>query len=92
MNLLQAAALYVAMPIMGLGLLLAFARAMRGPRLPDRVVALDLLVMLGIGIMAAYAIAFEQESLLDIITVVALINFLATVSFAYYLEQRGMSQ
>ena len=90
MTLLQTAALYVAMPVLGLGLLLAFFRAMRGPRFPDRVVALDLMVMLGIGVMAAYAIAFEQESILDIITVVALINFLATVSFAYYMEQRGM--
>jgi multicomponent Na+:H+ antiporter subunit F len=42
----------------------------------------------GIGFIAAYAVYTEEKVLLDVATVVALISFLATVAFAFYV-QRG---
>lgn len=80
-------ALYGVMPILALAMMLAFVRLLRGPSLPDRVVAVDLLTTLSIGIIATYAIATEQTALLDVAIVLALVSFLGTVAFAYYIER-----
>jgi multicomponent Na+:H+ antiporter subunit F len=85
---LQDLILMVILPLLSVAVILAFVRLVRGPSLPDRVVALDLMSALGIGIIAAYAIATEQPVFLDVASVLALITFLGTVAFAYYLEQR----
>jgi multicomponent Na+:H+ antiporter subunit F len=53
------------------------------------VVALDLMGVLTVGMIAAYAVAADQPGLLDPASVVALVGFLGTVAFARYLERRG---
>jgi multicomponent Na+:H+ antiporter subunit F len=67
---------------------LAFIRLLRGPSLPDRVVALDLVSVIGVGLVATYAVTVNQPVFLDVIMVFALISFLGTVAFAYYLERK----
>lgn len=81
-------ALYVILPILTLAVAIGFVRLARGPSLPDRVVAIDLLNTLGIGIIATYAIASGQPAFLDVAIALALISFLGTVAFAYYIERR----
>ncbi len=78
----------LALGIISLGLILTFIRLVRGPSLPDRVVALDLAVALAIGIIACYAILFNQPAFLDVAIIIALISFLGTIAFAYYIERR----
>lgn len=85
---LQALVVMVILPLLSIVLLLTFVRLVRGPSLPDRVVALDLMSLLAIGFIAAYAIATDQPVFLDIASILALISFLGTVAFAYYLEKR----
>ena len=80
--------LVVVLPLLALAVLLTFARLARGPSLPDRVIAFDLLATLGIGILAAYAMATGQTAYLDVGLVLALVSFLGTVAFAHYM-QRG---
>ncbi|MBN1220684.1 MAG: cation:proton antiporter [Anaerolineae bacterium] len=87
MNLIDLA-FFVVIPILSVAMILAFGRVLRGPSLPDRVVALDLLATLGIGIIAAYAVVAKQPVFLDVAVVLALLSFLGTVAFAYYLERR----
>ena len=77
------------LPLLGLGLLVTFIRVVRGPSLPDRVVALDLMATFIIAISAVYSISSDQPSYLDAAVVLALITFLGTVAFAYYLHRRG---
>lgn len=72
---------------LGLGIFLTAYRLVRGPTLPDRVVALDLLALLSIGFIVMYAVATETAVLVDVGLVVALVAFLGTVAFAYYLEK-----
>ncbi len=76
------------LPMQGIAAFLAFIRLVRGPSLPDRVVALDFLAVLIIGIAAAYAVAADLTAYLDIAVTVALVGFLGTVAFAYYLSRR----
>ena len=77
-----------ALPIISVAFLLAFLRLLRGPSLPDRVVALDLMATIGIGLIAAYAVITNQRLFLDVATVVALLSFLATVAFASYVRRK----
>lgn len=77
-----------AVVMMGIGAFLATIRLLRGPSLPDRVVALDLLAVMAMGFVASQAILMEQPVLLDAAIVVALIGFLGTTAVArWYLEK-----
>lgn len=80
--------LYFILPVLALSTLLVFIRFLKGPNIADRVVSLDLLVTIGIGSIAVYSVLTEQSTFLDIAMVVALIGFLSTVAFSYYLEKR----
>jgi multicomponent Na+:H+ antiporter subunit F len=86
MSLIQLAEL-VALPLLSIASVLAFIRLVRGPSLPDRVVALDLLITIGVGFIAVYAIAMDQPVFLDVAIVLALTSFLGTIAFAYYVER-----
>jgi len=78
--------------IMTAAMFLAFARLARGPSLPDRVVALDLIAVTTAGFMTIYAIDTGQRVFLDAAIVLALISFLGTVAFAQYLERRARDE
>jgi len=80
---------YVIMPILAISSLTVFIRFIIGPTVVDRVVALDLIITIGIGQIAVYSIISEKPTFLDIATILALIAFLSTVAFAYYLEKRN---
>lgn len=84
--------LWVILPVLSLALLLTFARLLRGPSLPDRVIALDMTATLSIGVVAVYALVTSQPVLLDVTIFLALLVFLGTVGFAYYIEHRGKSE
>lgn len=88
-NTLVGSVATVALGMAGIGFSLAFIRLVRGPSLPDRVVSLDLLGTLSVGIIAAYDIMTDQPILLDAATVMALVAFLGTVAFAHYVERKG---
>jgi multicomponent Na+:H+ antiporter subunit F len=79
---------YTMMAIFAIAIVLAMIRLILGPSLPDRVVALDLIATLMVGLIAVYAIAVKQPVALRIAMVVALINFIGTIAFAYYLKLR----
>lgn len=73
--------------VLALAMLLAFIRLVRGPSLPDRVVALDLIAVIAVGMIAVVQIHTHEPMLLDSAIVLALIAFLSTVAFARYLER-----
>ena len=78
----------IALSLMGVAILLAVVRLIRGPSLPDRVVALDLISILVAGTTAIYAVATGETVFLDVATILALISFLGTVAFARYIEKQ----
>jgi multicomponent Na+:H+ antiporter subunit F len=82
----------LALALVGLAMFLAFVRLVRGPTLPDRVVALDLMGVLAVGMLAAAAVAADSPVLLDPAAVLALVGFLGTVGFARYLVKRGRDE
>lgn len=70
-------------------MVLALVRLLRGPSTPDRVVALELVSTLSVGVIAVYTIDTNETQLLGAATVLALLAFLGTVAFARYLEKKA---
>tara|TARA_R110002124_G_scaffold69925_2_gene187674 strand:- start:1233 stop:1595 length:363 start_codon:yes stop_codon:yes gene_type:complete len=69
--------------------LLIIVRIVRGPTLPDRVLALDMLVAVGIGFIAVIGIKTGYFLYIDVAIALGLIGFLATVAFSRYVLSRG---
>lgn len=76
------------LPVLVGALLLAGFRLLRGPHILDRVIALDYMTVVVVGILGLLAMTTDQAAYLDIAMVVALLSFLGTVGFAFYVEQR----
>ena len=68
-------------------LLIAFIRLVKGPTLPDRIVAMDLIGVLVIGLIVVLAATSGVREALDAAIVIALIGFVATVAYATYVER-----
>jgi len=83
---------YIILPVLSLSSLLVFIRFLLGPSLADRVVALDLIIVIGIAMIAVYSIIIGKSSFLDLAMIFALIAFLSTVAFSYYLEKRKKNE
>jgi multicomponent Na+:H+ antiporter subunit F len=66
---------------------LALFRLVKGPSAPDRVVALDLITGLAVGIIAIDCALTGEPQLLRVAMGLALISFLGTVAVARYLEK-----
>ncbi|WP_343701935.1 cation:proton antiporter [Chitinophaga sp.] len=79
---------YVILPMLCLAVVLVAYRFFKGPSIVDRVIALDLLITIGIGIITIYSIMTKQSTFLDDAMILALIAFLGTVAFSYYLEKK----
>ncbi len=75
--------------MLGVALLLTFIRLAKGPSLPDRVVALELIASMVAGIVGVHAIDSGVASFLDVAIVLALTAFLAAIGFARFLERGG---
>ena len=87
MTMLLHVALQVLAAMLAGAVLLAFVRLVRGPTLPDRLLALDLMTTIAVGAIGAYSIAAAQPVYLDVALVLALVSFLGTATFAQYLER-----
>jgi len=79
----------VAMCVMALAMVLAVVRLLKGPSLCDRVIAMDLLMNLAVGIIALYTVSSGKTVFLYAVIVTSLISFLGTVGFVYYIERRN---
>ena len=84
-------AVNAALGILTIAFILIVYRTVRGPSLPDRVVALDMLVAVGIGFIAAIGVKTEFYLYIDIAITLGLVGFLATVAFARFVMNRGVA-
>ncbi|MFA7664868.1 MAG: monovalent cation/H+ antiporter complex subunit F [Burkholderiaceae bacterium] len=66
----------------------AGVRIVRGPAAADRVIALDMLSLLGAAAAGLAALVAESLAFVDIALGIALVGFLATVAFAGYITRR----
>ena len=72
---------------LGVALLVALIRLVKGPTLPDRIVAMDLIGVLVVGLIVVLAGSSRVRATLDAAIVIALIGFLGTIAYATYVER-----
>lgn len=78
-----------ALTVVTLSLILAFVRVVRGPSLPDRVMALDMIGLMSVSVIVLVAVISDQPVLLDAAIALALVSFLGTLAFARFVERRN---
>ena len=81
----------LALVTLSVSLLLAVVRLVKGPTLPDRIVAMDLIGVLVVGLIVLLAASTRVRATLDAAVVIALIGFVGTVAYATYV-QRGHAE
>ena len=72
---------------LGVALIVSFIRLVKGPTLPDRVVAMDLIGVLVVGLIVVLAGRSGVRATLDAAIVIALVGFLGTIAYATYIER-----
>ena len=80
--------LYFALPLIAVSILLIFIRLVIGPSVEDRIVSLDLLTIIGIAFIALYSIISDETRFLDVGIIIALLAFIGTIAFAYFIERK----
>ncbi len=65
-------------------------RVIRGPSPADRVIAVDILGVLIIGVLALLGLHYDQGFFMDIALIWALLSFVASLAFAKILEGRRL--
>jgi multicomponent Na+:H+ antiporter subunit F len=79
---------YVIFPILAVSVILVMIRLFKGPQVVDRVIALDLIITIGIALITVYSIRSTEPVLLDVAMIFALIAFLGTIAFSFYLDKQ----
>lgn len=75
-----------------LTVVLAFIRLVKGPSMPDRVVALDMMTVAIVAFCGLAAVRYQTTAFLDVALVLALVGFLATVALARFAERNTARQ
>jgi len=78
--------LIIALAVIGAGL--SAYRLVKGPSTMDRVVSVDTMNMMVVGVIAMLALEFKNILYLDIAMVYGVLAFLETVIIAKYMESR----
>ncbi|MTI18941.1 sodium:proton antiporter [Rhodobacteraceae bacterium RKSG542] len=85
-------AVVFAMICLSASFLMITYRIIKGPTLPDRIIGLDTLVAVAIGLIATIGIHSGYSLYVDIALALGLVGFLATVAFARFVLNRGREQ
>lgn len=89
---IQSAGIAVATVLLLAALVCAGIRIIRGPGGPDRVVALDLLGILGVAAAGMAVLISGSVAFIDIALGVALVGFLTAVAFAGFIENGSIDE
>ncbi|WP_203333810.1 Na(+)/H(+) antiporter subunit F1 [Planococcus beigongshangi] len=70
-----------------IAILLALYRIIRGPSMPDRVVALDMIGVNLISAVAVFSVALGTHAFLEVILIVGILAFISTIALARFVER-----
>ena len=81
--------LSVVLVVLAASAILVLYRFIKGPTLPDRVTAIDLITTMVIAIIVVFSILWDSPNFFDVAMVLSLISFLGSISYAFYLTKRN---
>ncbi len=73
--------------MLAIAIILTFLRLVIGPTMVNRVVALDLMATLVVGMMASESVRSGEHALLDVAVVVGITAFIGTIAFAVLIDR-----
>ncbi|WP_209122952.1 Na(+)/H(+) antiporter subunit F1 [Alkalihalobacillus sp. BA299] len=73
--------------ILSLSILVSLYRVIKGPSMPDRIVALDTIGINLIGIVAIVSMLLHTQAFLEVILLLGILAFIGTVAFSKFLEK-----
>lgn len=91
MSPLVETACYASLVMLAVSMMMAFIRVVRGPSLPDRIIAIDLLSSVVVGMLSIHAIRTDEYVYLTAGIALALISFIGTVALALFIS-RGQTR
>ena len=83
---------WVVLLLISLSMIALIYRLIKGPSVPDRVVALDALGVALISMIGVISILADTIFFLDIILLLAILAFIGTVAFSKFLEKGEIIQ
>ncbi|MEH6797822.1 MAG: K+/H+ antiporter subunit F [Halopseudomonas sabulinigri] len=71
--------------IMSVALILTFVRLIKGPGLPDRILAMDTLYINGIAVIMLFGLYLDSNLFFEAALLIAVMGFVSTVAIAKHL-------
>jgi multicomponent K+:H+ antiporter subunit F len=87
-----ATALSLATTMLTVALLLSAWRLLRGPGLPDRILALDTLYINSLALLILIGIRFDSAVYFEVAMVISMLGFVGTVVLSKYLSRGDIVQ
>ena len=82
--------LVVCMHVVGIAMLLALWRLLRGPTVPDRILALDTLSVTAIAELMLFGIYLDSAIYFEAALIIAMLGFCSTVVLSKYVLRRDI--
>ncbi|OKL36259.1 Na(+)/H(+) antiporter subunit F1 [Domibacillus mangrovi] len=76
-----------AIVLFSIAVLIVLFRVLKGPTLPDRIVAFDVIGVNLISIVAVLSVVLKTKAYLEVILIIAILAFISTVAFSKYIER-----
>ena len=77
----------IVITLLMVAMFISLYRFLKGPTLGDRVVAFDVIGIMGISLLTILSLYYQREFYLDIALVFGLIGFLGSTIFGRYIER-----
>ena len=87
---LVAGAIAVSMYVVGLAMLLALYRLLKGPAVPDRILALDTLFVAAIAQLMLFGMHLGTAVYFEAALIIAMLGFVGTVVLSKYVMRRDI--
>ncbi len=82
--------LWVALILLALAIMGSMYRLLKGPSVPDRIAALDMIGILILSMVAIIGLILKTHAYYDLILVIGIVSFAGTTAFARYIERGGV--
>lgn len=79
--------LILSLVLFSITIVVALFRIIRGPSMPDRVVALDMIGVTLLSMIAIVSILLKTKAFLEVILILGILSFIGTIAFSKYLER-----
>lgn len=76
--------------ILSISIIMIMYRVVKGPSVPDRIIAMDTIGINLIAIMAILSIILRTYAFFDVILLFGILSFIGTIAFSEFIERRAL--